>query len=109
MIFGNWLWPLRRCQLFSTASASLRSWRARSCLRDIPWIVRCGGAPWRRADDVRRAQVLPVLAREVVEGEQRVAILDQALDRLVVFDAPQVSTKASNAAAHPSWSKMQRK
>jgi hypothetical protein len=32
--------------------------------------------------------VLPVLGREVVEGEQRVAILDQALDRLVVFDAP---------------------
>src|SRR5207249_12024511 len=28
------------------------------------------------------------LGREVVEGQQRVAILDQALDRLVVFDAP---------------------
>jgi hypothetical protein len=28
-----------------------------------------------------------VLGREVVEGEQRVAILDQALDRLDVFDA----------------------
>jgi len=42
----------------------------------------------RAFDDVRRAQVLPVLGREVVEGEQRVAILDQALDRLVVFDAP---------------------
>src|SRR5258706_6056937 len=32
--------------------------------------------------------MLPVLGREVVEGEQRVAILDQTLDRLVVFDAP---------------------
>ena len=42
----------------------------------------------RAFDDVRRAQMLPVLGREVVEGEQRVAILDQALDRLVVFDAP---------------------
>ena len=31
---------------------------------------------------------LPVLGREVVEGEQGVAILDQALDRFVVFDAP---------------------
>jgi len=30
--------------------------------------------------------MLPVLGREV--AEQRVAILDQALDRLVVFDAP---------------------
>jgi hypothetical protein len=28
--------------------------------------------------------VLPVLGREVVEGEQRVAILDQALDRLLL-------------------------
>src|SRR5215471_7650675 len=32
--------------------------------------------------------MLPVLGREIVEGEQRRAILDQALDRLVVFDAP---------------------
>jgi hypothetical protein len=24
MIFGNWLWPLRRRQLFSAASASLK-------------------------------------------------------------------------------------
>ena len=24
IIFGNWLWPLRRCQLFSAASASLK-------------------------------------------------------------------------------------
>jgi hypothetical protein len=32
--------------------------------------------------------MLPVLSREIVEGKQRVAILDQALDSLVVFDAP---------------------
>src|ERR1700726_2578383 len=32
--------------------------------------------------------MLPVLSREVVEGKQRVAILDQALDSPVVFDAP---------------------
>src|SRR3984893_5431310 len=32
--------------------------------------------------------MLPVLSWEVVEGKQRVAILDQALDSLVVFDAP---------------------
>jgi hypothetical protein len=32
--------------------------------------------------------MLTVLDREVVEGEQRIAILDQPLDRLVVFDAP---------------------
>src|SRR3979490_2236243 len=32
--------------------------------------------------------MLPVPSRKVVEGKQRVAILDQALDSLVVFDAP---------------------
>src|SRR6266550_6735229 len=32
--------------------------------------------------------MLPVLSREVVEGKQRVAIVDQALDSLVIFDAP---------------------
>src|SRR5262245_16019666 len=32
--------------------------------------------------------MFPVLGREVVEGEQRLAVLDQALDRLVVFGAP---------------------
>src|SRR6476660_158767 len=32
--------------------------------------------------------MLPMLGREVVEGQQRIAIFDQALDRLVVFDAP---------------------
>ena len=42
----------------------------------------------RTFDDVRRSQMLPVLGRKVVEGEQRLAILDQAFDGLVVFDAP---------------------
>ena len=42
----------------------------------------------RAFDDVGRSQMLPVLGGEVVEGQQRVAILDQALGRLVVFDAP---------------------
>src|SRR5262249_24132300 len=32
--------------------------------------------------------MLPVLGGEVVESQQRVAILDQAFDRLVVFDGP---------------------
>jgi len=40
--------------------------------------------------------MLPMLGTKVVGAMQRVSILDQALDRLVVFDR-QVSTKASNA------------
>src|SRR5262249_40268426 len=42
----------------------------------------------RAFDDVGRAQMPPVLSWKVVEGEQCVAILDQAPDRLVVFGAP---------------------
>jgi hypothetical protein len=42
----------------------------------------------RAFDDVGCAQMLPMLGGEVVENEQRVAILGQTLDRLVVFDGP---------------------
>jgi hypothetical protein len=37
-------------------------------------------------DGVRRAQMLPVLCWEVVEGEQSFAIFGQAFDRLLIFD-----------------------
>src|ERR1700730_10764549 len=57
--------------------------------------------------------MLPVLSREVVEGKQRVAILDQALDSLVVFDAPAGGLSASTIGRlkeawsdeHTRWSK----
>src|SRR5258707_5208162 len=42
--------------------------------------------------------MLPVLGGEVVEGQQRVAILGQTLDRLVDL-TPQLSTKASKATS----------
>src|ERR1700748_1886338 len=42
----------------------------------------------RAFDDVGRSQMLPMFSREVIEGKQRLAILDQAFDSLVVFDAP---------------------
>src|SRR5262245_3101942 len=42
----------------------------------------------RAFDDVRRPQVFPVLGWEVVEGEERIAILDKAFGRFLVFDAP---------------------
>src|SRR6516162_2493201 len=38
--------------------------------------------------DVRRTQMLPVLGREVVKDQQRLAILNETFDRLLVFDAP---------------------
>src|SRR5439155_14461591 len=42
--------------------------------------------------------MLPVFGREVVKGQERLAVLDQAGDRLVVLTT-QVSTKASNATS----------
>jgi hypothetical protein len=42
-------------------------------------------------DRVGRSQVLPVFGGEVVEGEQHVAILDQAFDCLVVLRAVLIS------------------
>src|SRR6202035_3591170 len=37
-------------------------------------------------DWVRCAQMLPMLCREVVEGEQSIAVFGQAFDRLLVFN-----------------------
>jgi hypothetical protein len=39
----------------------------------------------RAFDDVGRSQMLPMLGGEVVEGEQRLTILDQALLRVISF------------------------
>src|SRR5256885_1138216 len=44
--------------------------------------------------------MFPVLSREVVEGKQRVAILDQALDSLVVFDAPSFDEGVEELGVH---------
>ncbi len=52
--------------IFKLAEAAERSWRRLDGHNQLPRIIRCNG-------------------REVVEGEE---ILDQTLDRLVVFDAP---------------------
>src|SRR5947199_7505598 len=90
MSFGNWLWPLRRRQLFSAASASLKIMASAVLFERHPLGAHRAVAYRRERafDDVGCAQMLPVLGREVVEGQQRIAILAQALDRLVVFDAP---------------------
>jgi hypothetical protein len=42
----------------------------------------------RTFDYIGRAQMLPLFGRKVVEGQQRIAILDQTIDRSIVLDAP---------------------
>src|SRR5438067_10104551 len=90
MSFGNWLWPLRRRQLFSAASASLKIMASAVLLerhpleRTVRWRIVANELSMTLV--VRRCS--PVLGREVVEGKQRIAILGQAVDRVSVFDAP---------------------
>src|SRR5215470_10066841 len=74
MIFGNWLWPSRRRQVFCAPSTNLNTMASAVLFERHPF------------DRIRRAQVFPMFGREVVEGEQRVPVLLQAFDGLVVFD-----------------------
>jgi hypothetical protein len=87
--FGNWLWPSRRRQFFSAVWASLKIMASAVRFERHPFdrTVR-----WRTVAKVLSMgfvvrKCFPMLGGEVVEGEQRLMILDQALDRLVVFDA----------------------
>jgi hypothetical protein len=88
--FGKWLRPSRRRQRFSAASASLKI-VASAVLFDRYPLERT--VRWRTvANELSITFVgrrcFPMLGREVVESQQRVAILARALDCLVLFDAP---------------------
>jgi hypothetical protein len=79
MTFGNWLWPSRRRQLFSAASASLKI-IASAVLFERQSLGSHGAVahPRERAfDDIGRTQMLPEFGRKVIEGERCVSILDQ--------------------------------
>src|SRR5438477_1171967 len=81
--FGNWLWPSRRRQLFCAPSSSLkRGPVGQAALRSDRAMAHGGEGAF---DGIGRSQVFPVLGREVVESEQRVSILAQAVGRLRVF------------------------
>src|SRR5215475_13606711 len=83
--FGNWLWPSRRRQLFCAPSTSFdhgeRGPVRQTTLRSDGAVAHGGEGAF---DGVGRPQVFPVLGREVVESEQRVSILAQAVGRLLV-------------------------
>jgi hypothetical protein len=49
-------------------------------------------------DDIGGAEIFPMLGRKVIEDQQRLAVLCETLDRLLIFDAPG-STKPSKAAS----------
>jgi hypothetical protein len=84
---------------FSAASASWKIMASAVLFERHPLERPFDDARLERAfDDVARSQMLPMLGRQVVEGEQHIAILNQALDRLVDL-TPQVSTNAPNATS----------
>src|SRR5436305_13538857 len=86
--FGNWLRPSRRRQLFSAACASLKTMAIAVLFERHPLerTVRCRHGGECAFDGVGGPQVLPMLSREVVKRQQRLAVLRQATHRLVVFD-----------------------
>jgi hypothetical protein len=51
-----------------------------SSARVLPWSGQSDGGPLRTLDRVGGAQVIPMLGREVEEGQQRLAVLGQAGD-----------------------------
>src|SRR5215468_10377477 len=69
--FGNWLWPSIRRQFFWAPSTSLKTMASAVLFDRQPFdrIVRCR-----------------TVGGEVVERQQRIAVLGQAINRSLVFD-----------------------
>src|SRR5512132_4102173 len=81
---GNWFSPFSLRHVLAAAMTSLNT-MSRAVSWDNAPLVRTVSVPHRgehALDRVGRAQVIPVLGREVVEGQQRVSVLDQAGGRL---------------------------
>src|SRR4051795_12057393 len=79
---GNWFSPFSLRQVFAAAITSLKT-ISRAVEDDsdpLVLTVLCRTVREHAFDGVRSSQVIPVLGREVVEGQQGLAILPQALD-----------------------------
>ncbi len=64
--------------------------------RQTPLGFRCPEADSRKGalDGIGRAYVLPVLGRDIVEGEQAITVLDQAVCRFIVLGAISLDEEA---------------
>src|SRR5438067_13307059 len=87
MSLGNWLWPSSLRQAFLRRIDQLEHHRERRLVREAALradrAVPHGGKG--ALDRVRGPEVFPVFGGEIVEREQGLAILRQALGGLVVF------------------------
>ena len=86
---GNWFSPFSRRHVFAAAMTSFEHHQPGGVLRQRALGPHCAmpNGCEHALDRVRRSQMVPVLGREVVEGQQCAAILDQAGHRLGVFGA----------------------
>ena len=87
MTFGNWFWPLQPSPSFRRRRHELEDHQPSGVLRQRAFHAD-RAMPDRREhafNRICRAQMVPVLGGKVEERQQRVAILDQAFDGLVVF------------------------
>src|ERR1700731_565252 len=85
--FGNWVVAIETTPAFLCALDQFEDHRERGPVRQTA--LRSDGAVAHGGegafDGVGRPQAFPMLGREVVESEQRVPILAQAVGRLLVF------------------------
>src|SRR5512132_2859536 len=82
---GNWFSPFSLRHVLAAAMTSLNTMSRAVSWDNAPLVrtVRCRTVA--NTLSIGFAQVIPVLGREVVEGQQRVSVLDQAGGRLLVF------------------------
>src|SRR5437588_5227112 len=86
MSLGNWWWPSSLRQLFCAASTSLNTMASRLIREAALGADRAVPHGGKGAlDRVRGPEVFPVFGGEIVECEQGLAILRQALGGLIVF------------------------
>ncbi len=92
---------------------------ASACLKIIASTVLFERHPFERTvrwrivanelfDDVGRAQMFPVFGGEVVRGQECIAIFDETLDGLLVFDAPSLGGGVESCSSAPFWSRPSR-
>src|SRR4051795_2117831 len=85
MSLGNWLWPSSLRQLFCAASTSLNTIASAVLFERQPFerIVRCRTVA--KVLSIGFEVLRPVFGGKIVECEQGLAILRQALGGLIVF------------------------
>src|SRR5271167_4184111 len=88
MIFGNWLWPSTRRQVFCAPSISLNTMASAVLFErhSFERIVLCRTVAKMLSIGFDVRKCFQMFGREVVEGEQRVPVLLQAFDGLLIFD-----------------------